>query len=409
MNRGQTFWRKVRLAVIYAWRPALLAGFLGAILYYLLWFRLGTLTPGLSQSEATAQAHLALRDISIRSILENPLYLPYSIILFVLQAFGLHGPAALRGVSAVIGTISCVSFYLIIRRWHTPRLAIFGALLFATSSWFLHVARYGSTDILYVGIIAVILTGVWLQQSKRRRLMLAFALIASTLYIYVPGMIWFIFLTGIWQARRLINEMRRVPWWFNVLLLLGGVVMLLPLAWGLSHDTSLIKPLLGLPKTWPTVGELLQNIINIPVFIFVRGPNDPATWLPGTSYLDIFSGMMLIIGLYWSIFRFRLDRIRITYGVLALGSILVISGGPTSMVILIPFLYLLITAGMTFMLQQWFTVFPRNPIARTIGTSLLSLAVLVTVFYHVNHYFIAWPNTPSVRNAFNQKPLLINK
>lgn len=406
MKKGQSFWRKFRLAVIYAWRPAIIFGFLGGILYYLLWFRLGSLTPGLSSSEATAQAHLALKDISASSILANPLYLPYSVILYVLQAFGLHGPTALRGVSAVIGTVSAVSFYLIIRRWHTPRLAIFGTLLFATSSWFLHLSRYGSTDILYVGIIAVILTGVWLQQSKRRRLMLAFVMVAGTLYIYVPGMIWFIALTGIWQAKRILREMKHVPLWFNALIGIGALILLSPLVWSVTRDTNLLKPLLGLPQQWPQLGDLLQNIINIPVYIFVRGPNDPAVWLPGTSYLDIFSGMMLIIGIYWSIFRFRLDRIRITYGVLLLGSALVISGGPTSMAILLPFLYLLITAGMTFMLQQWFTVFPRNPIARTIGTSLLSLAVLVTVFYHINHYFIAWPNTPSVRNTFDKKPLI---
>lgn len=406
MKKGQSFWRKFRLAVIYAWRPAIIFGFLGGILYYLLWFRLGSLTPGLSSSEATAQAHLALKDISASSILANPLYLPYSVILYVLQAFGLHGPTALRGVSAVIGTVSAVSFYLIIRRWHTPRLAIFGTLLFATSSWFLHLSRYGSTDILYVGIIAVILTGVWLQQSKRRRLMLAFVMVAGTLYIYVPGMIWFIALTGIWQAKRILREMQHVPLWFNALIGIGALILLAPLVWSVTRDTNLIKPLLGLPQKWPQLGDLLQNIINIPVYIFVRGPNDPAVWLPGTSYLDIFSGMMLVIGMYWSIFRLRLDRIRITFGVLLLGSALVISGGPTSMAILLPFLYLLITAGMTFMLQQWFTVFPRNPIARTIGTSLLSLAVLVTVFYHINHYFIAWPNTPSVRNTFDKKPLI---
>jgi len=406
MRKGQSIWRRFRLALVYAWRPALLLGFLASLLYFLLWFKLGTLTPGLSSSEATAQAHLALRDISFKSILDNPLYLPYSLVLYALQALGLHGPTALRGVSAMVGTISAVAFYMLIRRWHTPRLAIFGTLLFATSSWFLHLARYGSTDILYVGIIAVLLTGVWLQQSKRRRLMLAFVLVASTMYIYVPGMIWFILLTGIWQAKRLINEMKHVAWWYNIMIAVGGILLLFPLAWSVAKNPVLLKPLLGLPEKMPQLGDILQNLINVPVHIFVSGPQNPAIWLPGTSYLDIFSGIMLIIGIYWSLFRFRLDRVRITFGVILLGSVLIVLGGPVSMALLLVPLYLLITAGMTFMLQQWYTVFPRNPIARTTGTLLLSTAVLVTVFYHINHYFIAWPNTPSVREAFSQKPLI---
>lgn len=406
MNKGRKFWRNIRLAAIYAWRPAILIGFLVALLYFLLWFKLGTVTNGLSESEAVVQRHLALRDISIKSFLANPLYLPYSLILFALQALGLHGPTALRGVSAVIGTASVASFYLIISRWNTHRLAIFGTLLFATSSWFLHLSRLASTDILYVGILPVLLMGVWLQQSKRRRLVLCFVLLASTLYLYVPGMIWFIFVTGIWQHKRLINEMKHVPWWFNSLIVLSGIVLLFPLGWSIGHNYSLIKPLLGLPETLPTVGVLLQNIINVPVHIFVRGPSNPEKWLPGTAYLDVFSSMMLFIGMYWSLFRFRLDRVRVTFGILILGSILVAIGGPTSIALLLAPVYLLITSGMTFMLQQWFTVFPRNPIARTIGTSLLTIAVLTTVFYQISHYFIAWPNTPSVRQTFTHQPLI---
>jgi hypothetical protein len=34
------------------------------------------------------------------------------------------------------------------------------------------------------------------------------------------------------------------------------------------------------------------------------------------------------------------------------------------------------------------------------------LAVLVAVFYHVNHYFIAWPNAPAVRQTYNNQPLI---
>jgi hypothetical protein len=408
MRKGKTFWRKFHLSVLYFWRPALLGGLLATLLYFLLWFKLGTLTGGLSESEAVMQRHLALQDITPRSILENPLFLPYSITLFVLQELGLHGPTALRGVSAIIGTASAVSFYLLIRRWHTPRLAVFGTLLFATSSWFLHLARYAATDILYVGIIAVLLTGVWLQHSKYRRLMLLFVVTAATLYVYVPGMIWFLAITGVWQYKRLISEMRYVRWWFNLLIIFGGILLLFPLGWSVAHNPLLLKPLLGLPEDIPSISQLLQNAINIHRYIFVKGPDDPAKWLPGTSYLDIFSAMMLVVGIYWSIFKLRLDRIRITYGVLAAGSFLVTLGGPVSMAILLPGIYLLVTAGMTFMLQQWFTVFPRNPIPRTIGTSLLTLAVLVSVFYQINHYFIAWPNAPVVRQTFIYKPLIVD-
>jgi hypothetical protein len=406
MKRGATLLNKLRLGLAYASGPVVLLGLAGVFIYFLLWFKLGTLLPGLSPTEATAQAHLANGDVTLQSILDNPLYLPYSIILYVLQSLNLHGITAIRGVSAVIGTATVVCFYLLIRRWHTPRMAVFGTLLFGASSWYLHAARFGSTDILYAGIVMIIISGVWLQTSKRRRLALAILLGISALYLYVPGMIWFIIIGLFWQRKRIVAEMSRVPNWFNGLVVATGLVLVVPLVWSINHDPTIVRALLGLPEQLPSPGQLLENTINLPLHIFVRGPNDPERWLPGTPYLDIFSSMMLFIGIYWSIFRFRLDRIRVLFGVLLLGSILVIIGGPVRSTLLIPFIYLLISAGMTFMLQQWFAVFPRNPIPRTIGTLLLSISVLVTVFYHVNHYFIAWPNTPEVRATYSYKPII---
>lgn len=407
MKKGVTFWKKVRLAVVYAAWPTVLLVIAGGVLFSLLWFKLGTLLPGLSPSEAIIQRHLALQDISLRSILDNPLFLPYSLVLYALQSLGLHGTLAVRGISAFIGTLTVICFYLIIRRWHTPRLAIFGTIMFAASSWFLNTARYGSADIMFSGIIFVLLAAILLQQSKHRKIMLTLTIFIGACYIYVPGMIWFLAIAGIWQSKRIRNELKRIPTWFTVVIALGGVIVIAPLVWGIYHTPSLVLPLLGLPNTLPNIADILQNIINIPTYIFVRGPNDPARWLPGTAYLDIFSSMMLFVGLYWAFFKRKLDRIRAITGLLLVGSLLVATGGPVNMALLIPFIYLLITAGMTFMLQQWFTVFPRNPIARTIGTSLLSLAVLASVFYNINHYFIAWPNTPSVRKIYSTQPLII--
>jgi uncharacterized protein YqhQ len=86
-----------------------------------------------------------------------------------------------------------------------------------------------------------------------------------------------------------------------------------------------------------------------------------------------------------------------------MSALLVALNGPVPLSILIPFAYILIAAGITFMLQQWFTVFPRNPVAKNIGVAIMTLAVVTTTFYHINHYYVAWPNAPQTIKTYNQQ------
>ena len=72
--------------------------------------------------------------------------------------------------------------------------------------------------------------------------------------------------------------------------------------------------------------------------------------------------------------------------------------------LMVPFLYLLIAEGMTLVLREWREVFPRNPIARFIGTILVSIAVLTTGLYHMNRYYIAWHNFPETRAIYKNPP-----
>jgi len=54
------------------------------------------------------------------------------------------------------------------------------------------------------------------------------------------------------------------------------------------------------------------------------------------------------------------------------------------------------------MLQQWFTVFPRNPFARSAGAILMTIVVLLAAYNGFSQYFIAWPNTPETKAVFTE-------
>lgn len=370
----------------------------GALAGSVLFFQLGGLVADFAPQE------LAVRESSssLQRIIDNPVNAPHKLGQLVLQTVGFNGPMAMRSVSALYGLLVIFLFFSVLRHWFTMRMAILGTVLFAVSSWFLHVARLGTPDILQAGILALVACGLWLRFSKQRSWAILIASLVAIVCLYIPGMVWFVIALAIWQGPIILKELKRMPALPIILTGLASLVLLAPLIIASFRRPMLLANLAGLPEQfigWQAIGK---NFISIPVQLFARGPDNPVLWLGRLPILDVFSIAMFVLGTYYLYFRRRLDRTKLLLGILVVGSLLTALGGLVSLTILLPFVYIIITVGLSLMLQQWFTVFPRNPLARSLGVVLLSAALLVTVYYHTTRYFIAWPNNPQTQQAFNQ-------
>jgi hypothetical protein len=88
-------------------------------------------------------------------------------------------------------------------------------------------------------------------------------------------------------------------------------------------------------------------------------------------------------------------------GIIILSLILTVLNGWLAMTIALPMFFVLVSAGLALFLQQWFTVFPRNPLARTVGITVVSFVVVLAGYYNLRHYFVAWPRNPDTRQVFN--------
>lgn len=310
----------------------------------------------------------------------------------------------MRSVSILLGLAVVCSFYYVISKWYTRRIAILGTLLLVTSSWFLHISRLSTNDIIFSLLFLLFAGGVWVEEARRNiKALLACGLIGLAL-LYVPGMIWFILPIVVWQHRRITLYLGQIETWQLSLLIAIGAILLLPLILAIVYQPTLYKAWLGLPEHWPTLKQIAQNLIHIPLNIFWRGPRDASRWLGQLPLIDWFGSAMFVIGAYSYWFKLHLDRTWFLIYIAIIGSILMSIGGPVRINLFLPFIYLVIAGGIALMLQQWFTVFPRNPFARTLGTTLLIIAVLASSFYQLNHYFVAWPNAPETKAAFQQKP-----
>jgi hypothetical protein len=111
---------------------------------------------------------------------------------------------------------------------------------------------------------------------------------------------------------------------------------------------------------------------------------------------------MCLIGIYFYVRHIRNQRAQLL-GIFALiGSLLVALLGAPAMSYIVPVAYLVVGTGLTYFLRRWLLVFPRNPIARSIGIGLVCLVVVVASVYHITSYFIAWRYSPATTAVFRE-------
>jgi 4-amino-4-deoxy-L-arabinose transferase-like glycosyltransferase len=381
-----------------SWRAITLWVIAVALTTSVLFFRLGGLVPGFAQAELSTLASSS----NLRRIIENPINAPYKLPQSLLQSLGIDNAVAMRGVSAIFGLLSVCLFYFILRHWFSVRPALLGTLLMATSSWFLHTARFGTPDILQLaGILAILACGLWLRFNKRRSLSVFAACASVVLSLYIPGLVWFTAAMLLWRRKIILHEFTLLPVFHVVLACLASALLIAPLIYATVRRPGLLSELAGFPNKFIGLEEIGRNLITVPQNLFISGPSNQVRWLGHLPLLDVFSIAMFALGVYYLYCHWRLDRAKMLAGIFIFGSLLISLGGSVTLTLLLPFVYIIITVGLSLMMQQWFTVFPRNPVARSLGVGLLSVALLLSIIYHTTRYFIAWPNAPATRQAYD--------
>lgn len=390
------------------WRLALiiLAG-VGAV-GFLLFFRLGNLVHGLSSSEYDLQQAISHNNISFEHILRKPVFLPYYLGLYVMQISPFHGPTAVRFIGALFGILGAIGFFYILRRWYTLRMAILGTILFTTSSWFLHASRYASPEASYLLLPLLIGGVVYIQAKARKHLVLLLVTILGLLCLYIPGMIWFLVVAIFLQRGVIFRSLRLQPLWFKLTIGLAALLLLVPLIfmilWPIEDTSRSILTLMGLPTHIPSLIQILKNIGHLIGNLFIYNVQGPL-YVPG--HLPLFnagSSTLALIGLVQFVTHFKLARTHLILIVGLFGTLFISLGGPVSIVLLLPFLYLLVVEGLKWLLERWLQVFPRNPLARGLGICIVIAFVMATGTYHLNRYFLAWGHSPETRAVFNKVP-----
>lgn len=387
--------KRLNLFLSAMWQPliALVVAVVG--LLFVLVYRLGSLVPGLSSNEVVQFHNVS----SFGQIIQNPVNAPYNLLYLGINSWAPQSNATLRLASVVFGLVLIVSFFLILKHWYGLRVAVLTTILMASSSWFLHNARYGTTAIAITLILALFAAASWLRNTSSRWALLVCALLSGGL-LFIPGAIWFVVLGAIWQRKFLFRALKKIS--TPVIVSCSTILVLITaiFVWQCVLRPFLIKSFLGLPEKLPTISNFIANAWQVPIQIFVRSSLSPEQWLSPTPLITVFATVMFIIGIYVLITQHSLDRTKVILGGLLISWLLVSLQGNFVIVTLLPFIYLTIAAGLSFMLKEWFLIFPRNPLARSFGIALITIAVVVASLYGLNRYFMAWPHAISTTSVF---------
>lgn len=404
------FWKRFKATVADNWRSSFVTLLLIALLGGVLVFQLAAIPGGIAESEQQNLELVRSNGLSPEYILRNPVFLPHSIALFILQLTPFDGLATMRAVSVIFGILGAFGFYYILKKWYSPRVAVLGSLLFVTSSWFLHTARFSDVSATYLLIPLLIAAVVAIQSRARAPWMLLLVVAMGFGLLYVPGLFWFIALAVILQRKTIVKSVLLQPIWFRVVLGLIALLMLAPLVvtvvWPLPQTTGLHNglTLLGLPLGLPNPIEFAKEIVRTLSDIFVYSKAG-ALYGPGhLPWLDACTSILAVLGAIQFMKHIKLDRTKLLAVVGAVGLLLIAAEGPVKIVFLLPFIYLLVVEGLKWLLDMWLGVFPRNPVARGFGVTFAVILVFAVSAYHLQKYFLAWGQSPETRQVFNREP-----
>jgi len=239
-----------------------------------------------------------------------------------------------------------------------------------------------------------------LKEKDRKSLTKGIALLALFGFaLYIPGLIWVLIGLIILHKKDISKIISDLSLSYRLLGLLIGSILLVPVIALSISDINFLTTILAIPDEL-MITEWLRRLVVIPIYMFAQGPLDPTTNLSRLPLLDIFSSVTLVFGVYAYYFKQKLSRTRTLVIIFCVGSIIIALNGAYFMPLLLPIIFIVMASGIELLLQQWLTIFPKNPLAQKLGVSLVLIAIMFTGIYHIQRYFVAWSGSVETHEEF---------
>ena len=409
----QDLWQRYKYGIT-------LAGIL-VVAAFMRFHQLDSLPPGLHPDEAA-------NGLDVLGIIERHNFQPFypanggrEGLFFYFQAIGvlIYGNTtyALRVAPAAISTVAVAAMYLWTNSWFGRRVGLLSAALMATAPWALFIGRDGFRG----GMVALMVPlTLWLYTKAIRSDKLGWYIAAgfslgTGFYTYIA---WRLFPVAIVVALAyaLIWRRKQLQRWSHGLLIsiITMVIVLIPLGiYGIHHPDQLFARTGGVSITNPALnhGHLLEtfgsNIVKTAGMFNFQGDENYRQNLGGQPEFNIFVGIMFVLGLFICFTRLRKFRyvgVLVVFGTMLLPEVLTAEGIPHALRAIgaLPPAIAMAAIGVSYVLDQWYSVFPRNATARLTGSVAVVVLLLLSGYQGYVEYFVAWANAPATYDAYSE-------
>lgn len=368
---------------------------LGALLFSLYLWHLGSLTRGLSPAEAASRSS----SLSLQAIMNNPVYAPHKFIQYAVQKIFGHSPFELRITSVLFGLFFLGCIYHLVKGWFGKLISLYASLLLATIPWFVLLVRSATPQILFFLPLAAICFYYWLVHSKSSVAWLALA-IASAAMVYLPGGLYLLILGLVFARKNLASLSNHLRLWPKVLGILVGLLLLTPLIYGLVQHPVAVKPIALITADWPGVVVTLKSIAWGSLALFWRLPLHLDN---AVDRLPMLNGAQIVLASFggFALLKMARSKLFLLLG-LVLSAILLaaIAQDYLLLSLALPATVVLMAGGLRYLYLQWRSIFPKNPLPNYLALTLISLLVGLHILYGVRYSLYAWPNTSATRATY---------
>lgn len=381
--------------------PTLIVGIISIIIVFgMCFYNLG----GITNQKLSAQELATINSSSSGArIWSNPLFLPVKLAQYGIIKLDLSSVSSFRAISALYAFLLVVIFYLLAKTWFSAKIAWIASLMLLTCGLFLNYSRLATPDVLVpLGLLGLMWSGWWVFQSEQNNLKLVLSMFILTSSFYIPGLIWFTLLVAFIQRRHIKQAFSQTSKSSVFIAILVLLTLLLPLFHAIISSPGLLLDWLAIPRSF-NLHIFIRDFFYVPASLVVRAQFSPVYNLGRLPYLDILTVALVVLGSYAFLLRLDLVRTRTLIGSIIIAWFLIALDNSVKINLLLPLIYMTVSAGIMFLLQQWYSVFPKNPIARAIGITLILGVVSISIFYNTTRYFVAWSNNPISSQAFEYK------
>ncbi len=373
------------------------------LMLFIGFFRLSTLMPGLAKPEFETSKLL----LGWHGILNDPLNLIINVIRSVIfktvnikSAFDLRLPSVILGLSSMIG------FYFLLKSYYGHKTAIIGSFLFDCSALLIHLTRFGSNMVEYLfSMVFILLINSFVAKRSLNPYLFSIFIFILLLISFNPGTIWLIILGFILifrQYKAIFLKFRSILSFISLFLSIALPLSLL--LWYSVKNPINIFGYLAIPIRSFNINHFLSSIAITLRDIFIFNTAQPDLWLGHSPTLDALGLVSLVLGGYYLIKHFKSSRVQYLASSLVLAILLIaLNRNLMNIGLVLPILFIIITVGISYLLQSWYKVFPSNPIARFIGLSLIIVVIALSCLFNLRSYFVAWAYNPTSRAAFQIK------